>query len=235
MDLAEDDGMKTSNDIISFTLIDLLLQVCFIVLLLYVAAHTASDKESLSPQEKAPQLRKLLENAGVSNLTELTDELSALGPIKELKGTADFISRMGGEEKLTAVMNAIEQAGGINQLSTQLERLKKIDEGFGKPPCLFNAVAEKRIPRPLATVIATDTRITFTSETPALADVLKLLGQQYGTIREMPVSEFKKIFDPLLQRKPECRYTLRFIENTGLVHARDAAGSVFYLSIERRK
>lgn len=226
--------MKTSDDVFSFTLIDLLLQVCFIVLFLYVLGRADDDRKDSVQKAETSQIREVMDRNGVSNLTELTDELSALGPIKDLKGTADFISRLGGKEKATTILHAVERAGSVDELVAQLERLKKLEDGVGKPPCLYTSTEGKRVPRPLATVTASDSSIVFMAETADLTETLKIINYSYQAIRELPLQEFRKIFGVLLQRRSECRYSLRFIERTSLIHARDAAGSVFYLNIERR-
>jgi hypothetical protein len=49
------------------------------------------------------------------------------------------------------------------------------------------------------------------------------------------MTEFRKAFAPLLLKKPDCRYTLRFVESTRFVYARDAARFAFYLNIENMK
>nr|WP_217346334.1 hypothetical protein [Noviherbaspirillum sp. L7-7A]MBV0880741.1 hypothetical protein [Noviherbaspirillum sp. L7-7A] len=227
--------MKRSDDVFFFTLIDFLLQVFFFGLVLYVVADSLQSELKAEREKKEEQVKKIINATGVSNLVELTDILTNLAPIKELKGTADFIDKAGGIEKVMAAVNVAQQAGGAENISPKLDELRKLKEGFGKPPCLFSAVGDKKVPKPLATVVATDTSISFLGNSQDLEDVLKLVGRSYDSVRELPTAEFRKVFAPLLVAKPDCRYSLRFRENTRLVYARDAARFSFYLNIEAAK
>jgi hypothetical protein len=234
--------MKRSDDVFFFTLIDFLLQVFFFGLVLYVLSHaiqmkadkTRRDSEK-SRKDDIAAVKRLEVMTGVSNLTELTDLLTNLGPINELKGTADFISRAGGAEKVKAAVKTVEAMGGATAVNEKLAKLRKFEEGAGKPPCLFSQLTDKKVPRPLATVVANDTTISFEGSNPDLEATLALLGRAYPSVRELSLNDFRKAFAPLLSKKPDCRYTLRFRENTKFVFARDAAQSSFYLIVENVK
>lgn len=247
--------MKRNNDVYFVTLIDLLVQIIFLGLLLYVVAKAGESVKKPTPQVDSQAVERLLKATGVSNLTELTDELSKLAPITELKGTSDFIKRVGGAaaakqlvevtqraggaEHVEAAMRdgalarkLVDQAGGIEKVAAII---KKAEEGSGKPPCLYSVDGSRKAVRPLATVIADDTEIAFDESNPDLENVLALIGRQFSSVRKMPLSAFSAAFSPLTRLKPECRYTLRLVERTNLVHARDAVGKVFYLSISKPK
>lgn len=223
--------MKQSDDVFFFTLIDFLVQVFFFGLVLFVlnqAVQAAKDNEHKTDEEK---VQKLLDAAGVSSLTELTDELTNLAPLKELKGMSDFVSHNGGLKQVSQVNELVKTAGGEQGLKSSLERLKKLEDGLGKPPCLYEIVGDKKVVKSLATVFATDTSIAFQEESADLTQVLNLMNLKFSGIRELSLEDFRKTFAPLAIRKPECRFTLRFIEKTRLVDARDAARFAFYLSI----
>jgi hypothetical protein len=252
--------MKRSNDIYFLTLIDLLVQALFLGLLLYAIGDADQTKEKQKQEietsrQQAEQrnIDALLEATGVSNLTELTDELTKLAPIKELKGTADFISKIGGADDANRLADMAAEHGGVSKLSKKLEEakvtaslvvaaggaerlaavVKKIEEGSGKPPCLYTEAGDKKVAKPVATVVANDSTITFQGSNPDLEALLLLLKKPYASVERLPIQEFTLTFAPLLRIKPECRFTLRFIERTNFVHARDAVQKAFYTAVSK--
>jgi hypothetical protein len=247
--------MKRNNDVYFITLIDLLVQIIFLALLLYVVAKAGEGVKKKTLQVDSQVVERLLKATGVSNLTELTDELSKLAPITELKGTSEFIKRVGGVAAAKQLVEATQRAGGAEHIEVAIRNgeiakklvdraggiekvaaiIKKAEEGSGKPPCLYSADGSKKVVKPLATVTADDTEIAFDESNPDLESVLVLLGRPFSSVQRMSLSAFSAAFSPLTRVKPECRYTLRLIERTNLVHARDAAGKVFYLSISKPK
>lgn len=223
--------MKRSDDVFFFTLIDFLLQVFFFGLLLYVVGKSINVEAEHERAEREKQVEQLKRVAGVSNLTELTDLLTKLAPIRDLQGTADFIARAGGTEKVKDKVALVDNAGGKENLELKLEKLRKLEEGTGRPPCLYDEVNGKKIVRSLAVVVANDTHIAFQQTNPELEKVLSMLGLEFAAVRELSLAEFRKTFSTLVAKKPECRYTLAFREHTRFVDARDAARFAFYLSI----
>jgi hypothetical protein len=240
--------MKRNNDVYFITLIDLLIQIVFLGLLLYVVAKAGESEKEAQHKSDSESVARLLKATGVSNLTELTDELSKLAPIQELKGTADFIARAGGVNaagellktaqqsggaaKLEAARVLVDRAGGIDKAAAII---KKFEEGSGKPPCLFTAEKANKSPKVLATISADDTDISFEGTNAELENVLALLGKSYGAVQKLSFQAFASTFSALPRLKPECRYTLRLIERTELVHARDAARFAFYLNISKAR
>ncbi|MFC5460179.1 hypothetical protein [Massilia niabensis] len=247
--------MKRNNDVYFITLIDLLVQIIFLALLLYVVGKAGEDKQLAAQRSATEKVERALKASGVSNITELTDELTKLGPIKEMKGTADFISRAGGAAMADRLVGIVTQVGGVERLEGKLDEaakvqalvdragggekveqiIKKFEEGSGKPPCLFTIDREKKSARAVATVSANDESISFEGSNPELETMLALLGRSYSSVQTLSFSDFKSTFSALPQLKPECRYTLRLIEKTNLVHARDAARFAFYLHISKAR
>ncbi|WLI90405.1 hypothetical protein Q4S45_04590 [Massilia sp. R2A-15] len=225
--------MKRSDDVFFFTLIDFLVQVFFFGLVLYVLGQSTQANKEREQKEVADQIKKLLDATGVSTITELTDDLTNMAPIDQLKGMADFINRNGGVSAIKNANEVVRDAGGMQNLKAGLMRLKKLEDGLGKPPCLFDVVGEKKVVKPLATVVATDTTIEFQSEGDELRKVLELLNVRFSAVRELSLSDFRRTFSPIIQHKSDCRYTLRFLERTRIVDARDAARFAFYLNIEK--
>lgn len=226
--------MRRVDDVFFFTLIDFLVQVFFFGLLVFVVGRASQAEREEKHGQETKQIEDLKKAAGISNLTELTDSLTKLAPVSELKGVADFVRREGGLEKVKEATKVVADAGGISKIRENLDRLRKYEEGSGKPPCLFEWVNNKKVSRPLAVVVAGDASIRFESSSAELEGVLKRLGRTYDSVRELPLGEFKKTFGPMVQIQPDCRYTLHFIETTRLVDARDAARFAFYLNINKR-
>lgn len=222
--------MKKTDDVFFFTLIDFLIQVFFFGLVIYAFAQESNSKIKDSHKSEHEKVETILKATGISNLSELSDELSKLAPISELKGFSDFISKSGGIDKLKIDVQVVADTGGAENLMKRLERLRKIEEGSGKPPCLYTEVNGRKVVRPLATVIASDTDITFTGTNPELEKLLAKLGHSYASVHELSIAQFKVAFQGVTKIDTECRYTLKFLESTDLVFARDSARSIFYLN-----
>lgn len=206
--------MKQNDDVFFFTLIDFLVQVLFFGLFLFVALQTIRDKAEEKQNADSANIKRMEDWAGVSNLTQLSDLLTKLAPPSELHSLGEIARAAGGKEAL----------------AKKIEKLRKIEEGVDKPSCLVTSEGHTAI---LATVIADDNTLRFEAPTPELNTVLSTLGTNFNAIRELPLATFAEIFAPLTQIRPDCRYTVRLIENTRFVDARDALGGVFYFRKSR--
>lgn len=220
--------MRRTDDVFFFTLVDFLLQAFFFGLLLYVLNASKQEEELRARAPKDAEVERAMKAVGVSNLTQLLDFLTRLQPVDRLRGWADFFSRNGGVEKAQAAIDVVNQAGGTEKVVASMERLRKFDEQYGKPPCLYDEVAGKRIARPLAVVVADDTTIRFQGPNENLREVLRLLGTTYPAVEALSHAEFRRVFQPLTQKRPDCRYTIAVQEMTQLVFARDAIDPIFY-------
>jgi hypothetical protein len=239
--------MKRSDDVFFFVLIDFLLQAFFFGLLLYVAAQavqSSADNELDSLKERIKEEDQQVKSLGFSKLTELLDYLTKMVPANELKGLAEFFSKAGGYDKVKASVEAVKNAGGADKVAASVALVKesggpeKVREGvellrkagLGKPSCNNENGRAKAV----ATVVASDSTIRFESETPELSQALALLGVNFEDVKELTLSQFRRTFAPLESKQPDCRYTLRFVETTRYVDARDAARFAFYLNITKR-
>lgn len=213
--------MRRSDDVFFFTLIDFLLQVFFFGLLMFVASQVIQkekDRKGLSQQQEIEQLK---EAVGVSNITELTDELTKMAPLQDLRGTSDFIQRNGGMQNVKAAVAAASTAGGVEKVSmlaetvkAQNERLEKL-EGWGKVSCIPNEVVNGKLqPKTIATVYVSDKLIRMEDATPEMHSLLKLLGLTFERVHELSPADFRKIFAPVVAKQPECRYFLRSVTQT---------------------
>lgn len=233
--------MKRSDDVFFFTLIDFLLQALFFGLLLYVLGQAAQQEVAKAREtsnqvakDKEAKLEKVAQASGFSNLTELLDYLTKLAPATEFKGIADFLNSAGGLGKAMEAVTAVQAAGGPDKIKASMDKLRKYEEGTGKPPCLYDVVGDKKVAKTLATVIGDETTIRFEASNPALEEALQLVGRSFDSVKSLQLAEFSRTFAPLVQKKADCRYTLRFIETTRFVDARDAARFAFYLNIGKR-
>lgn len=216
---------KASNDVFLLTLVDFLLQILFFGLLLGVVWIFESKNQALAKEEKLEAgeqqaVIKAKELMGVSNFAEIMDSLTKLAPVSKLSSLAAYVK-------------LVDDQGGIEMVKAKLEKLERIESGYGKPPCLFSMQNGRKTPTVLGTVIADDTTIRFQRTSPELEGVLKLLNKSYSTVETLSLTEFRKTFEPLLRLKPDCFHTLRFIEKTRYVEARDAAQRSFYLNLAK--
>lgn len=224
-------ALRRSNDVFLLTLVDFLIQIIFFSAFLFVVYQTLL-KDPKAKEYDSAQVTEAIELAGVSDLKELTDELTKLAPVS-LKG---FNAKLGNEAQrgeIEAAADAIEKAGGAAKLAEKMARLEKLERGQGKPACIYETVDGQRKPKMLATAIGSASTITFTGNTPELEKLLSTLGLKYEDVRTLSHSAFKRAFNDVIRNQPECRYTIVLRETTNLVNARDAAQQVFYVAVRR--
>jgi hypothetical protein len=225
---------RTTDEVFFFTLIDFLVQALFFGLVLYVSNQARMQSGASSVLRRAEQDKHLLYAAGVSNITELTDQLTRLGPISNLAKMARVVDSAGGIQSVRVASRVVASAGGAEKVMGRLAKLQQFEEGSGKPPCVYDVKEGRKVARPVGTVIASDSSIEFVSTTRDFDDLLRPLGQLSESARVMSLRAFAALFAGPVAAHPTCRYSLRFIEKTTFVYARDAARPYFNLAIERR-
>lgn len=208
------------DDVFFFILIDFLVQILFFGLFVFVVYQTAQKLE----RQKA---KDAVDAAGVSDLTELTDDLTRLAPVK-LREVRTMIDQAGGARELKVLLERVKQEGGATASIARLDKLRRL-EGRDKPSCLIDGAT--REPRPLMTVLAQDSSITVVESGPELQKLLGGLNLSLDSVRSSSPSSFLRAFQPLLSQQPNCRYYIKFNERTALVAPRKAAGQVFYLMV----
>lgn len=226
--------MRRSDDVFFFTLIDFLLQVFFFGLLLFVVGQSLQNDKERDHEKERQEVERIKEAAGVSNITELTDALTKMAPLKELLGTSDFIQRNGGFKNIEAAVNAASAAGGVDKVSslavdmkTMGERLAKL-EGWGKVSCIQNEMVNGKLqPKSVATVVVSDRSIRLDDPTPEMHVMLQSLGLGFDSVRELDLADFRKAFAPLVMKHPECRYFLRVVTKTQFLDPMRAVWSAF--------
>lgn len=222
--------MRRSDDVFFFTLIDFLLQVCFFGLLLFVAGKALENEKDQSRESRDKQIDAMVKATGVSGITELSDVLTKLVPLDELRGTADFIARNGGEKKVEDALKAVQVAGGadrIGELKTEnaalAERVAKL-EGWGRVSCLPNVIVNGKLqPKTIGTAVVADDSIALQDPTPDMLALLRTHGLEFESVKRLSLSAFRTTFAPIVVKQPECRYFLtvrretRYFEPMGAV------------------
>ncbi|WP_323810213.1 hypothetical protein [Sphingobium baderi] len=223
-------AIRRSDNVFLLTLVDFLIQIIFFGLIVFVFVKETEGKqrESFSPK----QVSDALDAAGVSNIVELNDELSKLAPVR-LKGFNERLHAGDQGTDMAKAADAIGKAGGAEGLSGAIERLAKLEQGAGKPACLYQSVNGSKQTITLASAVGSGSAITFQGETPELAKLLKSVGLRYSDVQSLSLGNFRRTFNRVLSAQPDCRYTIEFRETTRMVDARDAAGQIFYLKLRR--
>jgi hypothetical protein len=221
---------QRSDSVFLLTLVDFLIQIIFFGLFIFVVYQALVSRDA--KQYDRQSVDRAVEAAGVSDLKELIDELSKLAPVT-LKG---FNSRLGDEaegKQIKEAADAIKKAGGAAGVSNAMDRLAKLEKGSGLPPCLSEAANGQRKVVLLATAVGNGSTIAFTEPTPQLIKLLNEVGLSYGSVQSLGLREFPRVFQRVLQKYPNCRYTIMLRETTRMVDARDAAQQIFYTQLRR--
>lgn len=222
--------MKRDDSVFFFTLIDFLVASLFFGLVLFAVQQKEAEAADRAKAMSASEMKRLRAATGVSDLTELTDRLTRLGPVRDVERAVAAVAAAGGALQVERAVETVKAAGGPDSVLARIERLKA-KEGAGLPHCLKdNAGAAV----PVATLVATDSNLTMLSKTPAMDDVLKKIGARYEDVRVLPFPQFRRVFLRLKEVTPECRYTVYFQERTRYVYARDAISGIFYPRFQRQ-
>lgn len=224
-------ALRRSNDVFLLTLVDFLVQVIFFALFIFVVYQTMV-KDPKAKQYDPSQVDQAIKLAGVSDLKELTDELTKLAPVS-LKG---FNSKLGPDQQKGDVQqaaDAIQKVGGAKALSEKLARLEKLERGQGKPSCIYETFNGERRPKLMATAVGSASSITFVDRTPEFDALLASLGLDFEQVKNLSLPAFRRTFGPVVIKQPDCRYTIVLRETTNLVNARDAAQQIFYVAVRR--
>lgn len=221
---------QRSDSIFLLTLVDFLVQIIFFGLFIFVVHHAITQRDKRKYDSAA--VDRAVETAGVSDLTELVDELSKLAPVR-LKGFNATLGNEADEAQVRKVAEAIREAGGAAGVTNAMQRLAKLERGSGLPTCLDETVGGTRRATTLATATGTGDRIVFDAPTPQFSKVLAEVGLDFDSVRSLGLREFGRTFRRVLTKRPNCRYTIVLRETTRMVNARDAAGQIFYLKLRR--
>lgn len=221
--------MKRDDSVFFFTLVDFLVTTLFFGLVLYAMAGDASAATVTKNNEEAFAVKRIVGATGVSDLTELTDRLTRLGPIKDIEQTKAYVDSTGGLVKLQEIQALVRAAGGLDSLSVAMVKLRR-QEGYGKPPCRFVMGSDgRKSPTDIARARATDSTISLITRFPAFDSLVTKLGIVLPPGGVFTLSEFRREFARIPEMEPNCRYWIEFVEQTRYVDARDSAYTAFSL------
>jgi hypothetical protein len=221
--------MMEDDSVYFFTLVDFLLTALFFGLVLF-AIEKSANSPKLDERAKAAVVDSIRKAAGISDITVLTDVLTRLAPLQTADSSTRLVKEAGGVEKARKALELVSSSGGSDSVAARLARLMR-REGAGKPHCLFVERGGRKEAIVLATVIGTDSTLTFERETPELASVLASIDRRFSDVQALGLRAFRKTFERLQLLHPECLYTIEFVERTRYVEARDAARGLFYMRI----
>lgn len=199
--------MKRSQDVFFFTLIDLLLQLLFVAVVVWVVDRATPDPcEDNKCIEQKPW-KDLVDRNKFSTLTELLDFLTRLSPIRSLD----------------SARKVVDEAGGVDSVRIKARMLDSLLNGVGLPPC--RSLTEKGRRRVLeeGRLIAWDDSITVVALRDSLRMIVDPGSQAVG--RSFSVAEFPIRF--AAARSSTCRHYLEVSERTRFIYARDAIEKVF--------
>lgn len=222
--------MKRDESVFFFTLVDFLLTALFFGLVVFAVGRARIKHDADEQKVAAAAVDSIRRATGVSDLTELTDRLTRLGPLAKAEVVAQLVAHAGGADEARKSLEMVAESGGRDSVMARLERLQR-REGAGKPHCLYRETGDGREAIALATAVGTDSTITFERETPQLQAVLASIGREFSDVRMLRLRDFRRTFGRLVEVQPSCLYTIEFIERTRYVDARDAARGLFYMRI----
>ena len=87
--------MKRDESVFFFTLVDFLLTALFLGVVLYVLAESASAADVQRQAETQRALAEMRAATGISDIRELTDRLTRLGPVRDAETGMEAIRSIG--------------------------------------------------------------------------------------------------------------------------------------------
>ena len=210
--------MRQSEHVLYITLIDFLIQLIFLGLVLSVIYY--ASQPSKDEQDKAAEaIAKIKQLTGISDLTEITDELTRLGPLK----TAAQNSKLGEDfNKLAGKVGGKEAAFKI--LTTEANK----GSAPGKPYCIGGLK--------VATFDAYEDRLELRAPVSSeMSDLLKQLNLSSESVKRIPIKEFSKTFAQLRVIETTCVYNVVLVEHSFDTRPRDAVNSTFRASSYQRQ
>ena len=210
--------MRQSEHILYITLIDFLLQILFLGMV--VGVIYAANKNPKSEEQKVEEAQSAQDNllnikklTGVSNITELTDLLTRLGPLQEAyKNAANF-------EKIAS---DIDKVGGLDSTKKILSDHAAISGGQGSKSCLPNKAK-------LATLHVFRDRIELGSYDPKeFPNLLEKLSLSKQKVERLTLDEFTKLFSQVKTLFPDCKFNVDVVEHSFDTRPRDVIRPIFW-------
>jgi len=200
--------MKRSDNVLYLTLVDFLLQLIFLGIVLSVLyAESLPDENDAAVNVEL--IEKIKKKSGISNITELLDILTKMGPLNEASKNL---------ENGKILSEAASKVGGVDKAAEIL----KLEAGKapGKPLCNSGEV--------LATFDAYPDRIELQANlTSEMSSVLKELGLTYSKVSSLNLSSFNENFRSVVRYKPDCLYRVVVWEHSYDTRPRDKFYGIF--------
>jgi hypothetical protein len=223
--------MRRDDSVFFFTLVDFLVTALFFGLVLFAVGSNRTSQAAVAHRKLESSVDSIRHATGISDLTELTDHLTRLGPVVRAESAVQTVKAAGGLAEVKGLVQTVVDAGGTDSVTARLERLRQKEQGVGKPHCL-PVESDPKQAIPFATVIATDSTMMFERNTPELRAILGKLGKRFEDVRVLKPEAFREAFEPILSLEPTCLHTLVLIERTKYVYARQALTGLFRLKFK---
>lgn len=209
--------MRQSEHVLYITLIDFLIQLIFIGLV-FSMVYSVSQPTKEEQGRATEVIAKIKQLTGISDLTEITDELTRLGPLK----SAAQNSKLGEEFNKIA-----DKVGGKDAALKILNTEAVKGSAPGKPYCLGGLK--------VATFDAYEDRLELRSPISSeMSELLKQLNLSAELVQKIPIKEFPKIFAQLRVIETTCVYNVVLVEHSFDTRPRDAVNSTFRASSYQR-
>lgn len=208
--------MRQSEHILYITLIDFLLQLLFLGMVISVvyAISTADTSNTMDPEECKSAIdftNTAKRLTGISNLTELTDKLTALGPLNSASNDAEVCRDIAGK---------VKAVGGAANAKKILDKAI-LETGQGLPSCLPNKAK-------IMSFDAYHDHITLRDYNPnEFHAFLQKTNINKTAIERLSPTEFRSMFSKVREYYPECRFNVDLIEHSFDTRPRDAVRSAF--------
>ncbi|OAL76335.1 hypothetical protein [Acinetobacter terrae] len=205
--------MNKREDVLYLTLVDFFLQMLFLVMIALLAYIYVERRHNA----EAKQFHDLAKEYKVDSVQELLDRLQTLAPIDNL-------------ENAKKAKELIDANGGFKEVNAMIDKFK---EGQGKPPCVFEMIEGLKTPKSIATFVATNTSITLTTWQPEFEALAKEIKQPISINKQWSLRNFSSGWQAVLNKYPQCRYTVTLYERSNLVAPRDRVQGIFYTRIRK--
>ncbi len=216
--------MRQTEHILYITLIDFLLQILFlgmVVGVIYAATKDPKVEDPKAQQAKSAQetLLNIKKLTGVSNITELTDLLTRLGPLQQAnKKVVDFDN----------ISSDVDKVGGLNSAKKILADHAAISGGQGSKSCLPNKAK-------LATLHVFRDRIELGSYDPKeFPDLLEKLSLSKQKVERLSLDEFTKSFGQVKTLFPDCKFNVDVVEHSFDTRPRDVIRPIFWAATYKK-
>ena len=210
--------MRQSEHVLYITLIDFLIQLIFLGLVLSVI-YSASQPSKDEVNSTAEFISKVKQLTGISDLTEITDELTRLGPLKNAEQNNEIAKEFN---------NLASKVGGKDAAFKILTTEANKGSAPGKPSCIGGLK--------VATFDAYEDRLELRSPVSSeMNELLKQLNLSLELVKKIPTREFSKIFAQIRVIEKNCVFNVGLVEHSFDTRPRDAVNSIFRASSRQRQ